>query len=56
MTAVELSGTVALGAIGLLTLNLLLGLLLSVGYNPTRHWPRRNAGRATFRQATSRWS
>jgi sulfoxide reductase heme-binding subunit YedZ len=41
MTAVEFSGTVALGAIGLLTLNLLLGLLLSVGYNPTRQWPRR---------------
>ena len=41
MTAVELSGTIALGAIGLLTLNLLLGLLLSTGYNPTREWPRR---------------
>jgi methionine sulfoxide reductase heme-binding subunit len=40
MTAVEVSGTIALAAIGLLTLNLLLGLLLSVGYNPTRQWPR----------------
>src|SRR5262245_56622785 len=40
MTAVELSGTVALIAVGLLTLNLLLGLLLSVGYNPKRQWPR----------------
>ena len=40
MSAVELSGTIALGAIGLLTANLLLGLLLSVGYNPTRQWPR----------------
>jgi predicted ferric reductase len=38
---VDLSGTIALGAIGLLTVNLLLGLLLSVGYNPVRHWPRR---------------
>jgi len=26
--------------VGLLTLNLLLGLLLSIGYNPTRQWPR----------------
>lgn len=41
MTAVDVSGTVALVAIGLLTLNLLLGLLLSTGYNPRRQWPRR---------------
>jgi DMSO/TMAO reductase YedYZ heme-binding membrane subunit len=41
MTAVDISGTLALIAIGLLTLNLLLGLLLSVGYNPKRQWPRR---------------
>src|SRR5262245_2947261 len=41
MTAVDVSGTLALVAVGLLTLNLLLGLLLSVGYNPTRQWPRR---------------
>ena len=41
MSAVELSGTIALGAIGLLTVNLLLGLLLSTGYNPARQWPRR---------------
>ena len=40
-TAVDVSGTIALGAVGLLTLNLLLGLLLSVGYNPRRQWPRR---------------
>jgi len=41
MTAVEFSGTVALVAVGLLTLNLLLGLLLSVGYNPARQWPKK---------------
>jgi sulfoxide reductase heme-binding subunit YedZ len=41
MTAVDVSGTLALIAVGLLTLNLLLGLLLSVGYNPKRQWPRR---------------
>jgi DMSO/TMAO reductase YedYZ heme-binding membrane subunit len=40
-SAVDVSGTIALGAIGLLTLNLLLGLLLSVGYNPRRQWPRK---------------
>src|ERR1044071_10409279 len=41
MTAVDISGTLALVAVGLLTLNLLLGLLLSVGYNPARMWPRK---------------
>jgi predicted ferric reductase len=40
-TAVELSAYLALGAIGLLSLNLLLGLLLATGYNPVRQWPRR---------------
>jgi predicted ferric reductase len=40
MTAVDVSGTIALGAVGLLTANLLLGLLLSIGYNPARQWPR----------------
>jgi sulfoxide reductase heme-binding subunit YedZ len=39
VTAVDLSGTIALVAVGLLTANLLLGLLLSVGYNPARRWP-----------------
>jgi DMSO/TMAO reductase YedYZ heme-binding membrane subunit len=41
MSAVDISGTIALGAIGLLTANMLLGLLLSVGYNPLRQWPQR---------------
>lgn len=41
MTAIEISGNLALVALGLLTLNLLMGLLLSVGYNPLRQWPRR---------------
>jgi DMSO/TMAO reductase YedYZ heme-binding membrane subunit len=40
VTAVDLSGDVALIAVGLLTANLLLGLLMSVGYNPARQWPR----------------
>ena len=40
-SAVDVSGTIALGAVGLLTLNLLLGVLLSVGYNPRRQWPRK---------------
>ena len=41
MSALDLSNFAGLGAIGLLTLNILLGLLLSVKYNPVRSWPRR---------------
>lgn len=52
MSAVDLSGTIALGAVGLLTLNLLLGLLLSVGYNPTRQWPRQGVKLFTFHNWT----
>lgn len=40
-SAVELSGYLALVAVGLLAVNLLLGLLLATGYNPVRQWPRR---------------
>src|SRR5690242_2083279 len=52
MSAVDLSGTIALGAIGLLTANLLLGLLLSVGYNPVRQWPKRRVKLFTFHNWT----
>jgi predicted ferric reductase len=52
VSAVDFSGTIALGAVGLLTLNLLLGLLLSVGYNPTRQWPRRRFKLFTFHNWT----
>lgn len=41
ISAVELSSDIGLIALGLLTTNILLGLLLAVGYNPTRRWPRR---------------
>ena len=52
MSAVDVSGTIALVAIGLLTLNLLLGLLMSVGYNPTRQWPRQRVKLFTFHNWT----
>jgi predicted ferric reductase len=39
--AIELSGDVAVVAITLLTLNILLGLLMSTKYNPVRQWPHR---------------
>ncbi len=41
MTAIDVSSYFALGAISLLTLNILLGLLLSTKYNPVRSWPHR---------------
>jgi predicted ferric reductase len=41
ISAVDLSADIGLVAVGLLTTNILLGLLLSLGYNPTRRWPRR---------------
>jgi predicted ferric reductase len=40
ISAIELSADIGLIALGLLTTNILLGLLLSVGYNPMRRWPR----------------
>jgi methionine sulfoxide reductase heme-binding subunit len=41
MTAVELSSDAGLVAMVLLTVNILLGLLLSARYNTVRSWPRR---------------
>jgi methionine sulfoxide reductase heme-binding subunit len=41
MTANDLSSFAGLTAMVLLTVNLLLGLLVSTNYNPARDWPRR---------------
>lgn len=41
MTAVDASSYFGLAAISLLTLNILIGLLLSTKYNPVRKWPHR---------------
>lgn len=41
MTAIDLSSDIGLVATGVLTANILMGLLLSVGYNPARRWPHR---------------
>ena len=40
-TAIDVSSLIGLGAVGIFTAQILLGLLLSVGYNPLRHFPRR---------------
>jgi len=39
-TAIDVSSVVGLVAVGIFTAQILLGLLLSVGYNPIRQWPR----------------
>jgi sulfoxide reductase heme-binding subunit YedZ len=39
-TAIDVSSVVGLVAVGLFTAQILMGLLLSVGYNPIRQWPR----------------
>lgn len=41
MDPIDISGDIALVAITLLTLNILLGLLMSTKYNPVRRWPHR---------------
>lgn len=41
MDPIELSNDAGLGAIGLLTANILLGLLITTHYSPVRHWPHR---------------
>ena len=41
MDPIELSNFAGLGAIGLLTLNILIGLILAIKYNPRRNWPHR---------------
>ncbi|MGH7650792.1 MAG: ferric reductase-like transmembrane domain-containing protein [Gemmatimonadaceae bacterium] len=41
MTAIDLSSYFGLTAMTLLTLNILIGLVMSVKYNPVRDWPHR---------------
>jgi predicted ferric reductase len=41
MSLLDLCSYLGLGAVGTVTLNLLLGMLLSLRYSPVRHWPHR---------------
>jgi len=41
VSAIDLSAYVGLTAVGLVTINLLLGLLLALRYSPVRYWPHR---------------
>ena len=52
MTMLDLSTYAALSAMGLLTANILLGLLLSTRYNPSTRWPRRRINLFAFHNWT----
>ena len=39
-SAIDVSSVIGLIAVGMFTAQILLGLLVSVGYNPVRQWPR----------------
>ncbi len=49
---IELSNFAGLGAIGLLTLNILIGLLISIKYNPMRRWPHRRVNTVKLHNVT----
>ncbi len=42
MTLLDLCSYLGLGAVGAATLNLLLGMLMSLRYSPMRNWPHRH--------------
>ncbi len=41
MTLLDLCSYLGLAAVGFITLNLMLGMLISLRYSPLRHWPHR---------------
>jgi len=47
-TAIDVSSVLGLIAVGILTAQILLGLLLSVGYNPLRQFPHQRVKLFTF--------
>lgn len=49
MNPIDFAAFVGLTAVVLLTLNILLGLLVSTNYNPARQWPRRKLPWPLFR-------
>jgi methionine sulfoxide reductase heme-binding subunit len=53
MTLLDLSSYLGMGAAGAVTLNLLLGMLISLRYSPTRLWPRRPVNLFALHQGTA---
>ena len=52
-TAIDISSVVGLIAVGIFTAQILLGLLVSVGYNPVRKWPRQRLKLFTFQTGSA---
>lgn len=52
MDPIELSNYAGLGAIGLLTANILIGLVLTIHYNPVRNWPHRRINTVRIHNVT----
>jgi predicted ferric reductase len=53
MTILDLCAYLGLGAVGAVTVNLLLGLLISLRYSPTRLWPHRHINLFNLHQWTA---
>lgn len=53
MTLLDLCSYLGLGAVGAMTANLLLGMLMSLRYSPVRHWPHRHINLFALHQWTA---
>jgi sulfoxide reductase heme-binding subunit YedZ len=53
MTLLDLCSYLGLGAVGAVTVNLLLGMLMSLRYSPMRHWPHRHINLFSLHQWTA---
>lgn len=53
MTLLDLCAYLGLGAAGMATLNLLIGLLMSLRYSPVRYWPHRRINVFALHQWTA---
>jgi sulfoxide reductase heme-binding subunit YedZ len=53
MTLLDLCSYLGLGAAGAATVNLLLGMLMSMRYSPIRHWPHRRINVFALHQWTA---
>jgi predicted ferric reductase len=53
MTLLDLCSYLGLGAVGAVTINLLLGMLMSLRYSPVRNWPHRHFNLFALHQWTA---
>lgn len=53
MTILDLCSYLGLGAVGATTINLLLGMLMSMRYSPVQHWPHRRINVFALHQWTA---